>query len=92
MIKPHRHESHPAIINRLRRARGHLDKVIAMMEAGEPCMVLTQQLQAVENAVASAKVALIEDHLDHCLDHVVGALDVKKRREIDEFKKIAKYL
>ena len=92
MKKPHRHESHPAIINRLRRARGHLDKVVAMLEAGEPCMTLAQQLQAVESAIASAKTTLIEDHLDHCLDHVAGPLDAAKRRQIEEFKKMARYL
>ena len=92
MEKPNRHETHPAIVNRLRRARGHLDKVIAMMQAGEPCMTLTQQLQAVESAVARAKTILIEDHLDHCLDHVAGPLDAGKRRQIEEFKKMARYL
>ena len=92
MEKPNRHETHPAIVNRLRRARGHLDKVIAMMQAGEPCMTLAQQLQAVESAVARAKAILIEDHLDHCLDHVAGPLDAGKRRQIEEFKKMARYL
>ncbi len=92
MKESDRHQSHPAIINRLKRARGHLNKVIVMLEAGEPCMALAQQLQAVESAIANAKIALIEDHLDHCLDHVVGPLDAEKRREIDEFKKMARYL
>ena len=92
MKTPHRHESHPAIVNRLKRAKGHLEKVISMIENGEHCMARAQQLQAVEHAIANAKTTLIEDHLDHCLDHVVGPLDAKKRREIEEFKKMAKYL
>lgn len=92
MNTTHRHESHPAIVNRLKRARGHLEKVIEMIEAGSSCMTLAQQLQAVESAIANAKTTLIEDHLDHCLDQVVGPLDAGKRREIDEFKKMAKYL
>jgi len=87
-----RHKSHPAIANRLKRARGHLEKVIAMLEAGEPCMVLAQQLQAVESAIANAKTTLVEDHLDHCLDDIVGPLDSSKRREVEEFKKMVKYL
>ncbi|MDA4848284.1 metal-sensing transcriptional repressor [Hoeflea poritis] len=92
MKTPHRHQSHPAIVNRLKRARGHLEKVISMIESGEDCLALAQQLQAVESAVANAKTTLIEDHLDHCLDDVVGPLDAEKRRGIDELKKIAKYL
>ena len=35
---------------------------------------------------------LIEDHLDHCLYQDLRPLDAEKRREIDEFKKMAKYL
>lgn len=88
----HRHETHPAIVNRLKRAQGHLLKVIAMIEAGEPCLRVAQQLQAVESAVANAKTTLIHDHLDNCLDAVVGPLDRKRRRELDDIKAIAKYL
>lgn len=63
-----------------------------MIEAGEPCLDVAQQLQAVQSAVANAKTTLIEDHLDHCLDAVVGPMNAEQRREIDAFKKIAKYL
>lgn len=92
MEQPHRHTSHPAIINRLKRAEGHLRKVTGMIEGGQPCLKIAQQLQAVENAIASAKKTLIEDHLNHCLDEVVGPLDARQREEIDDLKAIAKYL
>ncbi|MBO6758348.1 MAG: metal-sensing transcriptional repressor [Roseibium sp.] len=92
MIENRRHASHPAVINRLKRAHGHMGKVIAMIEASEPCLAIAQQLQAVESAVANAKTALIEDHLDHCLDAVVGPLSADKRQELADIKKIAKYL
>lgn len=92
MSDEHRHQSHPAVINRLKRAHGHLAKVVAMIEAGEPCLEIAQQLQAVESAVANAKTTLVEDHLDHCLDAVVGPLSASKRHELDDIKKIAKYL
>lgn len=86
------HQSHPEIIKRLRRAEGHLRGVIGMIEEGRPCLDLAQQLHAVENAVREAKKALIHDHLDHCLDHVVGAVPRAERGPIDEFKAITKYL
>lgn len=92
MDNGHRHTSHPAVIARLKRANGHLAKVIRMIEAGEPCLAIAQQLQAVESAVANAKTTLIEDHLDHCLDAVVGPLSGEKRHELAEIKAIAKYL
>jgi uncharacterized protein len=43
----HVHETHPAVIKRLRRAGGHLASVVAMLEQGRPCMDVVQQLQAV---------------------------------------------
>jgi len=92
MSDSHLHESHPEIAKLLKRAEGHLRKVIEMIEAGRPCLELAQQLQAVEKAIGQAKKNLIQDHLDHCLEDVVGPLAREQRRSIDEFKEIAKYL
>jgi DNA-binding FrmR family transcriptional regulator len=88
----HVHESHPAIIKRLKRADGHLRSTIEMIEAGRPCLDIAQQLHAVESAVRQAKKALIQDHLDHCLETVAAPLQPDQRRTIDEFKEITKYL
>jgi DNA-binding FrmR family transcriptional regulator len=63
-----------------------------MLEAEKPCVDIAQQLHAVEKAIAQAKRTLIEDHLDRCLDAVVGSMTRDQRRPIDEFKDIAKYL
>ena len=86
------HSSHPKVINRLRRADGHLQNVIAMLVGGRSCVDVVQQLQAVESAIHAAKKTLIHDHLDHCL---YAALDKQSKRSaasMDEFKTIAKYL
>ena len=91
-MEPHRHETHPAIAKRLKRAEGHLRSVVAMIEAGRPCLDIAQQLHAVEKAIAQAKRTLIQDHLDHCLDHVAGSFGDDQRGAIDEFKEITKYL
>lgn len=88
----HRHSSHPDIVKRLKRAEGHLRSVIAMIEGGKPCLDIAQQIHAVEKAIGQAKKTLIQDHLDHCLEEVVGPLPRDRRRSIDEFKEIAKYL
>ena len=67
MPEVHAHANHPAIATRLKRAEGHLRRVIGMIEEGRPCLDLATQLHAVERAVAEAKRALIHDHIDHCL-------------------------
>ena len=92
MSEPHLHETHPEVVKRLKRANGHLLSIVAMIEAGRPCLDIAQQLHAVENALRQAKKTLIQDHLDHCLDDAVGPLGREQRRAIDEFKEISKYL
>jgi DNA-binding FrmR family transcriptional regulator len=42
--------------------------------------------------VREAKKTFINDHLDHCLNHVVDAKSPQARASVDEFKTIAKYL
>ena len=91
-VEAHIHEHHDAIAKRLKRAGGHLRSVVEMIETGRPCLDIAQQLHAVEKAVGQAKRVLIQDHLDHCLEATVGAMPKERRRPIDEFKQITKYL
>jgi DNA-binding FrmR family transcriptional regulator len=86
------HLSHPEIVQRLKRAEGHLRSISGMIEAGRPCLELAQQLHAVEKAVANAKRQLIHDHIDHCLEHAVSKEPRTARTAIEEFKEITKYL
>jgi DNA-binding FrmR family transcriptional regulator len=87
-----KHESHPAIIKRLKRAEGHLRALIGMIEAGKPCLDLAQQLHAVENAIANAKRELIHDHIDNCLDGSMTKDEKSSRAALAEFKALSKYL
>jgi len=89
---PHTHQSHEAIVKRLKRADGHLRSIIAMIEEGRQCVDIAQQLHAVEKAVCQAKRTLIQDHIDHCLEDSVTALERGDRVPLDEFKQITKYL
>ncbi len=85
MTNPHVHASHPALVARLKRADGHLRAVIAMIEAGKPCLEIAQQMQAVEKAVTNAKRALIHDHMDHCLDAEGSEMDRAELRTIARY-------
>ena len=86
------HQSHPEIVKRLRRAEGHLRRVVAMVEEGRSCLDLAQQLHAVEKAIGEAKKTLIHDHIDHCLEQAVGPMPCDARGPLEEFKEITKYL
>lgn len=89
----HSHQSHGEIIKRLKRAEGHLRSIVAMIEDGRPCVDLAQQLHAVEKAVCQAKRTLIQDHIDHCLEHALAeASEHGESSALEDFKLITKYL
>lgn len=87
------HQSHSDIIKRLKRAEGHLRSIVGMIEAGRACVDLAQQLHAVEKAVCQAKRTLIQDHIDHCLEHALAAASEHgESTALNDFKSITKYL
>jgi DNA-binding FrmR family transcriptional regulator len=90
--KPQLHESHTEVINRLKRAGGHLQTIIGMIGSGRDCLDIAQQLQAVVKAVEGAKAVLIHDHVEHCLEAAIGPTTREQRATIEQFKKITRYL
>lgn len=85
------HTTHQDVIKRLKRADGHLRKIIAMIEAERSCVDVAQQLHAVSRAVEEAKRVFVHDHIDSCLHG--AAEDGRESRELfAEFKEISKYL
>ena len=88
----HLHQTHPEIGKRLKRAEGHLRRVISMIEEGRSCLDVAQQLHAVEKAIGEAKKTLIHDHIDHCLDVAANGRGTTTRSVVTEFKAISKYL
>ena len=83
---------HSAIARRLKRANGHLETIIEMIEQDRPCVQVAQQLQAVESAIESAKKALIHDHISHSLERSFKASGSKGPAALRDFRTIAKYL
>ncbi|WP_083805715.1 metal-sensing transcriptional repressor [Roseobacter sp. SK209-2-6] len=88
MSASHAHQSHPRISARLKRANGHLKRVISMIDEGRPCSEIAQQMHAVEKAITNAKRELILDHIDHCLE----GNQAEQPRNTQAFKDIARYL
>lgn len=88
----HSHTTHPDIIKRLKRANGHLNKIIAMIEEERPCIEVAQQLQAVYSAIGNAKRIFIEDHIEGCLDADAIVRSNNIREHMKSFREITKYL
>jgi hypothetical protein NreA len=85
-------QPHSAIARRLKRANGHLEGIIDMIEQGRSCAQIAQQLQAVESAIENAKKALIHDHISHSLERTLKVSGAKGQAALRDFKLIAKYL
>jgi DNA-binding FrmR family transcriptional regulator len=54
------------VIRRLRRAKGQLRGVIAMLESGRDCVDVLTQLAAVSHALNGAGFMIIADGLQRC--------------------------
>ena len=71
----HVHENQKAVVNRLARAIGHLEKVRRMVEEGYDCSDVLVQLAAVRSAIDNTGKVILQDHLRHCMVDAVEAGD-----------------
>ena len=71
----HVHENQKAVINRLSRAIGHLEKVKRMVEEGYDCSEVLVQLAAVISALNSTGRVILKDHIAHCIVDAVESGD-----------------
>lgn len=71
----HVHENQKAVVNRLARAIGHLEKVKRMVEEGYDCSEVLIQLAAVRSALDNTGKVILKDHLRHCMVDAVAAGD-----------------
>ena len=67
----HIHENQRAVVNRLARAIGHLEKVKRMVEAGHDCSEVLMQLAAVRSALDNTSKVILKDHIRHCMQEAV---------------------
>ena len=80
----HVHENQKAVINRLSRAIGHLEKVRRMVENGEDCSDVLIQLAAVRSALDNTGKVILKDHLEHCIVHAVEEGDIEMINELND--------
>lgn len=69
---PHVHENKKAVINRLARAIGHLEKVKKMVENDVDCPEVLVQLAAVRSAIDNTGKVILQDHMRHCIVNAVA--------------------
>jgi DNA-binding FrmR family transcriptional regulator len=73
----HVHENQKAVVNRLSRAIGHLEKVKRMVEEGHDCTEVLVQLAAVRSALDNTGKVILKDHMRHCMVDAISAEDTE---------------
>ncbi len=76
------------IVHRLKIAKGHLNKVLKMVEEGDYCIDVIQQSRAVQNALKEVDGLTLESHLQTCVvDHIKKG---QTKKTVDEIMKVFK--
>ena len=86
------HAENPDLLNRLKRAQGHLGKIIEMVAEGRDSVQIAQQMQAVVSALDKTKTLIVTDHIEYHLEEVVGPLSREARDKLARLSDLAKYL
>lgn len=78
-------ETKKKILHRLLIARGHLDKVISMVERDAYCIDVVHQSIAVQAALKKTDEVILENHLKTCVaDSIKGGKSDEAIREVME--------
>lgn len=82
-------DTQESILHRLKIAKGHLQKVIQMVESGHYCIDVIHQSRAVQRALEEADGAVLENHLKTCVvDHIKkGEADASIKEIMNVFRK-----
>lgn len=77
------------ILHRLQIAKGHLEKVIKMVEENAYCIDMIHQSQAVQRALEETDSVILENHLRTCVvNHIKkGNIDVSTEELMKVFRK-----
>ena len=80
-----------AMMNRLSKSIGHLERVKMMIEQGKDCAEVLVQLAAVRGELNSTGKCILKEHLSHCIIHAIEEGDIQKieelKKAIDSFMK-----
>lgn len=76
-------DTHERILHRLKISKGHLEKIIKMVENDSYCIDVLHQMQAVESGLKETNNLVLENHLKTC------AIDaIREGRQEEAIKEI----
>lgn len=84
-----KHPCHCSQVARLRRAEGQLRGVIRLIENGDYCIEVLNQLKAAQKALSSVEANILETHIENCVAGAIGGTE-DAQQKIAELTKIIK--
>ena len=81
MFKPK--NNHERVVHRLKIAKGHLEKVLKMVEDHEYCIDILHPSQAVQKALSEIDNLVLENHLKTC-----AAKAIREGKEEEAIKEV----
>jgi len=73
-----------AVLKRLRRIEGQVRGISGMVEDDRYCIEVLDQISAVTRAIQGVALALLDDHLAHCVANAVEAGGAEKDAKLAE--------
>ena len=69
---------------RLRRIEGQVRGIARMIDEDKYCIDILTQVSAVNSALQSVALGLLEEHLNHCVSHAVAEGGEEAERKLAE--------
>ena len=72
----------PQIVKRLKSVEGHVRGVARMVEDGEYCIDVVNQIVAVQRALQKVSALVLDDHLHSCVTTAIQGEDAEERERV----------
>jgi len=77
-----KHEGSDAIVRRLKSIEGHVRGIQRMVDEGEYCIDIVNQIVAVQRALKKVSGLVLDEHLHSCVTSVIGGPDAQARERV----------
>jgi len=73
---------HSDISNRLKSVAGHVNGIVRMVDEGQYCIDVIQQIQAVQAALDKVSLMVLDDHMHHCVTEAIRSDNPDERERV----------
>ena len=77
-----KHEGSEAIVRRLKSIEGHVRGIQRMVDEGEYCIDIVNQIVAVQRALKKVSGLVLDQHLHSCVTDAMRGPDVQAREQV----------